>query len=1479
MKKTVLLSVLFLFTGIAYAQITRTVGTGGNYATLKLAFDSINAGTLTGDVTLNIISDITDNNSAVLYGSGTGASSYTSVLIEPTGLPPDGNWTLTANINLSIIDLDGAQNVTINGQLDGASWEQNLYLVNNGATNQGEVIVFRGNAIYNTVEYCHLTCNNLTSSGAVNFALGSSSTQGNSHNLIDHCDISRTLTGGMNNGITSTSSWNTNNVIMSCKIYDWRVVGINLSPNCGRGWIIGGSSELGGNHFYQTSTFSSPGEHYAIKVTDSDSVAITGNYIGGGSPYCGIPEWTNTNTTDASYGIYVSGTSGADTFYINSNRIHNMGFSGPGYTAIEVHGTKLSIGNYGPNQIGGNSSYSEIKMNGTGYLMGIHAWADAGAPDFNISNNVVQQLKINNTSNSQPVTGISLSSSMNGTLMAIENNVVQDIRSNGNSTALAVRGIGVTANYSTFSLSGNVISRLTESNGGGNAAKVKGITLDADNSNITLSRNQITEMRNNCTGSTGNAEIVGIQVYYLNGNITASNNMISITNDENTNDINIYGIWDQGISGTGFGVHHYYFNSIYIGGMTIGYGAAACYRRDADLASVLVNNVFFNDRFSIDPAKTLAMIVNSNNSTYISSNHNDLFTRDADYVCSADGGSTALSLASWKTAFTPNTDLASRNLYPKFTSHTDLRIIGNAYLDNMGDPSTGIYDDIDWITRSGLTPDPGISEFSYNSYTVGTGGDFVSLKHAFDRINDGTITGNIQLEIISDISFFNHDSVCELHASGTGTPASDYSQVLIQPGGTLLPPTTLSWRMYLERTGPIIILDGAANVTFDGRIQGATTGRNLALENLGVYHDNGEVVRFQNGANSNTIKNCVIIAENQGIFGAIHFGSSGASISGNSYNTIENCDISPGSEKLRNAIYCDSTEHNNNWNIIRNCNIYNWTDHGILISRPILPGDGWVEYGNDSWWITGNSFYRSDSDIPDRGVAIELQKGNSHQILNNFIGGTEPGANGASSSISSGITVMGTYYNYPGLPDYIEGNIIRRIHSSVFKGIYVLAQNVDIGSVQGNIIGDSLLADAVWCNGPGTFGIYILNHLDNVANIRNNMVANMVDSAWSDGDALVGIGTIRNGTASFIGCNGEISNNRIFALKDMCATTIYNGTYLPAHPKVFGIIAKGKNLTVRNNKIYDLRVELSLWPEVNDTVVGIATESHPGSYYDSCMIYNNMISLGSHSSNCLMESHIGLLETSIGQGHNYYYYNSVYINGACVGNENSTFCFLKKSYAGSFTANIYNNLFINSRVSIYTGWGRGNYAIGSGDNAGVYSNHNDLYSGTPAYLGTVHAGQYPLSFEGWQSAFLHPVDQLSVSILPSFVSTANDLRCTGPEDLDNLGICIDGIHDDILGNVRQNPPDMGINEFDVKIYKTWLGLFPYWDTPLNWSPAGLPTASDNVRLTPGINYNPTIRNPGAICKDLLIEPDVHLSTNPGTSLDIMGVFVLVKYCP
>ena len=109
---------LFATAGLAQVSVTATAGTTGPtaYTTVKGAFDAINAGTHRGAITISITGDTTETATAALNASGSGAAAYTSVLVRPTG----GTRTITGNIVGAIIKLNGADNVTIDGRINGA---------------------------------------------------------------------------------------------------------------------------------------------------------------------------------------------------------------------------------------------------------------------------------------------------------------------------------------------------------------------------------------------------------------------------------------------------------------------------------------------------------------------------------------------------------------------------------------------------------------------------------------------------------------------------------------------------------------------------------------------------------------------------------------------------------------------------------------------------------------------------------------------------------------------------------------------------------------------------------------------------------------------------------------------------------------------------------------------------------------------------------------------------------------------------------------------------------------------------------------------------------------------------------------------------------------------------------------------------------------------------------------------------------------
>jgi hypothetical protein len=124
--------------------------------------------------------------------------------------------------------------------------------------------------------------------------------------------------------------------------------------------------------------------------------------------------------------------------------------------------------------------------------------------------------------------------------------------------------------------------------------------------------------------------------------------------------------------------------------------------------------------------------------------------------------------------------------------------------------------------------------------TGGTTGptSYLSLKDAFDAINAGTHKNNITVTIISSTT---ETASAILNASSTG--ASSYTSILVKPARDVSPV------IFGSLGNSLVILDGTANVTFDGSNTTAGTTKNLTLAN-----PNGSTMTLQNGATGNLIK-------------------------------------------------------------------------------------------------------------------------------------------------------------------------------------------------------------------------------------------------------------------------------------------------------------------------------------------------------------------------------------------------------------------------------------------------------------------------------------------------------------------------------------------------------------------------------------------------------------------------------------------------
>ena len=148
------------------------IGEGQTYTTLKQAFDAINDGIITGNISINLQSGTTETATATLYESGyNGMSDYTSVSVGTA----TENITVSGNITAPIVSFNGAHNVNM----------VDLTIQNENA--DGYCIEFTNSASNNHIANCNFVGNTqLSNKGLITFG-GAGDGEGNNNNIIENC--------------------------------------------------------------------------------------------------------------------------------------------------------------------------------------------------------------------------------------------------------------------------------------------------------------------------------------------------------------------------------------------------------------------------------------------------------------------------------------------------------------------------------------------------------------------------------------------------------------------------------------------------------------------------------------------------------------------------------------------------------------------------------------------------------------------------------------------------------------------------------------------------------------------------------------------------------------------------------------------------------------------------------------------------------------------------------------------------------------------------------------------------------------------------------------------------------------------------------------------------------------------------------------------------------------------------------------------
>lgn len=489
--------------------------------------------------------------------------------------------------------------------------------------------------------------------------------------------------------------------------------------------------------------------------------------------------------------------------------------------------------------------------------------------------------------------------------------------------------------------------------------------------------------------------------------------------------------------------------------------------------------------------------------------------------------------------------------------------------------------------------------------TVGTDGTYTTLFEAFTAVNEGNLKGDVVLHIISSIT---ESQTAVLYYTGYNGTA-DYTSVTVYPDAT-------GYVIGGDIDGPLIDLNGASNVTIDGRVGASGSAKDLAFTNISTG-TSASTVQFSESATSNTLKYCIIKGAATSAASGIIFFSTVTAGSVNARNSITNNDItSDDAGRPINVVYSNGTSGSEiSGDTIKDNNIYNFLRNGTASNGILLSSN------TTSFTISGNSFYETASFAPSAAVTyniirIENTAGTGFTISGNNIGGSSASCGGSPWTKTNAYsnTFIGISLNVgTGAASNIQGNIIKNFvwaNSSLtgtpWTAINILGGAVNIGGpiagntigvttgtgsirltnggtgqsfyginiqstgtvdCQYNSIGSITVANASTTNATHFFGINKSN-TSGTTDIRNNTIGststeNSINASSASTGAAQNVYGINNSGTGTV----TISENTI---AKMINGTINGNTATTG--RINGISSTNGSVSISNNTIYDLTI-------------------------------------------------------------------------------------------------------------------------------------------------------------------------------------------------------------------------------------------------------------------------------------------------------------------
>jgi hypothetical protein len=841
MKSFKILGMLVLFIlalSLSASAQNVTVNPGaGSYPDLTSAFNAINAGTHTGAVTVTIVNSTTEpaGTSAVLNSSGAGSASYTSISIRPSsdGLTISG----TPVTGRGVIELNGADNVTIDGDNPGsAGTNRNLTITNAAANTVAFSSVIRialAATIVTSADNDTIRNLNLVGNATGRNTSGTASTTGSentAYGVLATGGASTVAATTAPSAITSVST-----TIGTGATANNLTVDNNSIVTVARGVSVqGAATTVFPGMVISNNTIGNPTAGAADQVY-SNGISAQGSAngsIAGNTVY--VEGYIPTSSSSANTGISLGGISANGTFTVERNKVNRVqdntasGFQAYGINAVAGNGQIIRN-----NFVSGVINFPNGTFSTTFGAFGIRIGAGLNHQVYHNSVNMYGNLS---TVGAGTGTGAALTAAFGITATTLTG---CDVRNNifvNTQTAPSAATPASSAFVAVFLPSaGTSAMNLTLNNNDYYIGAAPAVNNGYGQAGVTAGTNFFTTFDATMT--------------------TPATNLRSYTNtlsSAGTND-NASKAVDPQFTGAPTDLH------IAVGSPLVDMGAAVGVTNDIDSQlRVGTPDIGADEPSGVTPPandiSATAIIVPATGSTFPL---NATSTPQASFTNVGTATQTNVSVRFTITG--PGGYVyTNTQVIPSIAPNQTITVtfaVPSAFA------SAGTYN----TSAQVITPDANNANDtimgSFNvvapisgTVSVGTGGTFTSLTNAggvFDALNAAGASSNVVINITSDLTGENGTVALNELAGGF--------TVLIKPSGAARSITGSS-------TVGIIRLNGADGVTIDGSLTGATASgvggtpaiRNLTVTNTNTAATAGAVIIIQQGANSannDTIKN------------------------------------------------------------------------------------------------------------------------------------------------------------------------------------------------------------------------------------------------------------------------------------------------------------------------------------------------------------------------------------------------------------------------------------------------------------------------------------------------------------------------------------------------------------------------------------------------------------------------------------------------